>query len=331
MPGDIAAALLGDIGGTNARFALMDGEGRIDHIRILAVARYPGIAEAIEAYLADIGRAVAQGSPARPKDAALDIAGPVAGDEVALTNHPWSFSRMGLRERLGVERLMVVNDFAAVAAAAPHLPTDDLARVGPAVKAPSGGAPIGVIGAGSGLGVGAVLPVGGLWTALPGEGGHVSLPASSERESAVLDAMRRRFGHVSAERALSGPGLVNLYLTLAALDGAAPVDLKPAEVTARASSDRHCAEAVSMFAEMLGTVAGDLALTIGARGGVQIAGGIVPRLGAAFPGAAFRRRFEEKGRLGPYVAAIPTFVIRHPFPAFVGLAALLRGLSIIGG
>jgi glucokinase len=183
------------------------------------------------------------------------------------------------------------------------------------------------------LGVGAILPIEGRWIALAGEGGHVSLAPANAREDEALDLMRRRFGHVSAERALSGPGLVNLYNVLSEIDGVPAQIYGAAEVTdpALCESDPHCREALMMFADMLGSVAGDLALTLGARGGIYIGGGIVPRLGSAFPGERFRQRFEDKGRMRRYLAEIPTFLIRHPYPAFVGLAALLQGRSAIAG
>jgi glucokinase len=325
-------ALLGDIGATNARFALLDAEGRIDHVRILACDDHVGLAEAAEAYLADVK------GPA-PEAAAIDVAGPVSGDEITLTNHPWSFSQAALRQRLAPQRLLVVNDFAAVAAAAPHIPASELSRIGGAAAAP--GAPIGVLGPGSGLGVGGIVPIRGgagaggrnHWIALPGEGGHVSLAPGTARESRVVEAMRRRFGRVSAERALSGPGLVNLYASLCEIDGVPAEAFAPSQITDPdvGRRDPRCREALAMFAELLGVVAGDLALTLGARGGVYIAGGIVPRLGAGFPAGGFRRRFEDKGRMSPYLAPIPVYVIRHPYPAFVGLAALLQGDSTIAG
>ena len=321
-------ALLGDIGGTNARFALLDSRGRIEQIRVLACDDHAGLAEAAESYLAGLGA----GARVSPRAAAIDVAGPVAGDFAALTNHPWSFSQRALKSRLGLERLLVVNDFAAVAAATPHLDRRQRLRIG-GTRAVVAEAPIGVIGPGSGLGVGAILPIGGRWIALAGEGGHVSLAPASLREDRVLDLMRRRFGHVSAERALSGPGLVNLYNVLSELDGVPAQSYSAAQVTdpTLCESDPHCREALMMFADMLGTVAGDLALTLGARGGVYIAGGIVPRLGQVFPRERFRQRFEDKGRMRRYLAEIPTFLIRHPYPAFVGLAALLEGRSAIAG
>jgi glucokinase len=322
-----APALLGDIGGTNARFALLDSRGRIEQIQVLACDDHAGLAEAVESYLAGLSAR----ARASPRAAAIDVAGPVAGDFTALTNHPWSFSQRALKSRLGLEQLLVVNDFAAVAAATPHLGRRQRLRIGG--KSAAAEAPIGVIGPGSGLGVGAILPIEGRWIALAGEGGHVSLAPGSLREDRVLDLMRRRFGHVSAERALSGPGLVNLYNVLSELDGmpAQPYGAEQVTDPALCESDSHCREALMMFADMLGTVAGDLALTLGARGGVYIAGGIVPRLGRAFPSERFRQRFEDKGRMRRYLAEIPTFLIRHPYPAFLGLAALLQGRSAIAG
>jgi glucokinase len=323
----VASSLVGDIGATNARFAVLDATGRIDEIRVLAGRDYPGLAEAVEDYLESTCL------PARPTAAAIAVAGPVTDDRVALINRPWIFSQAALKSRLKLDRLLIVNDFGAVAAAAPHLAPIDLHRIGGRATADIYGpkAMIGVLGPGTGLGVGGALPVDGRWVVVTGEGGHVSLAPATEREDQVLDVIRRRFGHASAERALSGPGLVNLYSILAEIDGVTPKPLLPPQVTeiAIAAGDPHCREALDMFAEMLGTEASDLALTLGAKGGLYIAGGIVPRLGTAFPAQRFRQRFEQKGRLFPYIADIPSFIIRHPFPAFVGLAALLRNASTI--
>ena len=188
------------------------------------------------------------------------------------------------------------------------------------------GAPLAVLGPGSGLGVSGLIPSpGGGWSPLAGEGGHVSLAPADDRESEVLARMRRRFGPVSAERALSGPGLVNLYHAVCELEGRDPAPLPPAEVTgaALAGSCPLCREALELFAAFLGAVAGDLALTLGARGGVYLAGGIAPRLGDFLEDSAFRRRFVEKGPQRGYLAPVPTFLITHPLPAFLGLGARL--------
>jgi len=321
-------SLIADVGATNARFALLGTTGEIERVRVLACADYPSIGDAIEAYLGQ-ERALTPSGTQRPRAAALAIAGPVTGERVALTNHPWSFAIGELRRRLSVDRLLVVNDFTAVAAAIPHLKSDDsnAAGGGSAVAA----APIGVVGPGSGLGVGGLIPMGDRWFALSAEGGHITMAPATARESIVLDHMRRRFDHVSAERLLSGPGLVNLYNTLAQIDSVPAASYSPAQIADPQIGEQepHCREAVEMFCSMLGTIASNLALTLGARGGVYIAGGIVPKLGPRFAASTFRDRFEDKGRMRPFLTAIPTYVIIHPFPAFLGLAALLSEKTIV--
>jgi glucokinase len=287
---------------------------------VAACRDYGSIQEAIEAYLGEEKR---QGNLTGLKAAAFAVAGPVTDDQVTLTNHPWSFSVSELRQRLGVEQLHVVNDFSAVAIATPHLKPDELRQVGGGTAVLS--APIAVIGPGSGLGVSALLPVAGAWRPISGEGGHATMAPANDRESAVIARMRRRFDHISAERVLSGPGLVNLYNALAEIDGATGASYTSAQITDPKIRERdpRCREAVEMFCAMLGTVAGNLALTLGALGGVYIAGGIVPKLGTTFVDSAFRARFEDKGRLRDYLQRIPAYVIIHPFPAFLGLSTLL--------
>lgn len=309
--------LVGDIGGTNARFGLVSPDGSLLHSRVLADADYPGIAEAIDAYLADRG-----GLP-RPRRGAIAIASPVAGDEVRMTNHPWTFSISGLRGRLGFSRLQVLNDFTAQALALPLLKDGDRTVIGGG-KAEAG-APIGVLGPGSGLGVSGLIPAGNKWLPLTGEGGHATMAPYTDRESAALSALRRHLDHISAERVLSGPGLVNLYNALAEIDGVPAQQYTAAQITDAATGrdDPRCGEATEMFCAMLGTVAGNLALTLGARGGVYIGGGIVPRLGERFAASQFRERFEAKGRFRVYLGAIPTYVVTHQLPAFLGCAAAL--------
>jgi len=310
--------LVGDIGGTNARFGLVSPDGTLLHSRVLADADYPGLGEAVAAYLADRG-----GLP-RPRRGAIAIASAVAGDFVRMTNHPWAFSIAELARSLGFERLEVINDFTAQALALPHLGRADKIAVGGGAAVP--GFPIGVLGPGSGLGVSGLVPSGERWVPLTGEGGHATMPAANERESAALDAMRRHFDHVSCERVLSGPGLVNLYNALAAVDGVPAKQYTAAQITDAETGDGDplCRETTEMFCAMLGTVAGNLALTLGAKGGVYIGGGIVPRLGNRFAASPFRARFAAKGRFRDYLAAIPTFVVVHKLPAFLGCAAKLR-------
>jgi glucokinase len=311
-----APRLIADIGATNARFALAGADG-IERTRILACDDYASLSDAIAAYYA------LEHAPALPREAALAVASPVTGDEVTLTNHPWSFSVSALERQLGLDRLVVVNDFTANALAMPHLAPADRMPVGGG--APVAGTPVAVLGPGSGLGMSGLVPTASGFVPLPSEGGHSTMPPATARESQVLDRMRRRYDHVSAERVLSGPGLVNLYNILCEIEGKRAAPFTPAQI-----ADRHIGEtdplahaALEMFCAMLGTVAGNLALILGARGGVYVAGGIVPRLGPVFAESEFRARFEAKGRFQPYLAAIPTYVVIHPIPAFVGLAALL--------
>jgi glucokinase len=308
--------LIGDIGATNARFALVGPGTAISRIRVLATGDYPDIADAIAGYLA----AEANG---KPDQAILAVASPVTGDRVTMTNCPWTFSIAELQRRLGLRRLEVINDLTATALAVPQLPADARVQVGPGQAVAD--APIGIIGPGTGLGVGALVRGGNGWITIPTEGGHVTMAPGDAREGAVLDLMRRRFDHVSAERVISGPGLVNLYNALCETEDVPSEAYTAAQISAAGASgrDARCAETVAMFCAMLGTVAGNLALTLGARGGVYISGGIVPKLGAAFARSAFRARFEAKGRMRAYLAPIPTYVITHAVPAFLGAASLL--------
>ena len=312
--------LLGDVGGTNARWAWQAEPAKpLSHISTLAARDHASIGDCIAAYLKQ------QTLPA-PRDVAFGIATAVTGDRVSMTNHPWSFSIESLRIALGAERVRVLNDFEALAHAVPVLPAADLRAVGGGVAVP--GAALAVIGPGTGLGVSGLVSDGsGGWRVIAGEGGHVTLAASTTRESSLLAVMRERFGHVSAERALSGPGLVNLYDAACVLDGETPAALEPAQVLTRSQPgpehDAQCEEALKTFAALLGTVAGNLALTLGARGGVFIGGGIVPRLGERFATLPFRSRFDDKGRFRSYLEAVPVWVITAPAPALLGAARAL--------
>jgi glucokinase len=319
--------LLGDVGGTNARWAWQAAaRAPLTQVRSLAASEYATIGDCIAAYLAQ------EKLPA-PRDVGFGIATAVTGDEVRMTNHPWSFSIDALRASLGAARLRVLNDFEALAHAVPALGPDERRAVGGGSGA--AGAALAVIGPGTGLGVSGLVSDGDAgWRVIVGEGGHVTLPAASAREASILAVLRERFGHVSAERALSGPGLVNLYEAICVLDGETAITLEPAGVMARAHPERgdagierdvQCAEAVTTFAALLGNVAGNLALTLGARGGVFIGGGIVPRLGERFATSPFRARFEDKGRFRAYLEGIPTWVITAESPALLGAARALDG------
>ncbi|TVR97242.1 MAG: glucokinase [Rhodospirillales bacterium] len=316
MGGDGDERLLADIGGTSVRFALQRPGGRPTRIAVLETGDYPGLTEAVTAYEDRCGGV-------RPRGGAFCVASPVTGDVVSMTNAPWVFSISETRRALGLDRLAVVNDFTAVAHAVPHLRADDLVRIGGGEVEPR--AAVGVLGPGTGLGTSGLIPAGAGWTVLEAEGGHVTMAPADEREDAVLAQLRRRFGHVSAERVVSGDGLVNLYTALADIDGIEPRQIAPHQVSDDALAGRCpiCAEALSMFFAMLGTLAGNLALILGSHGGVYLAGGILPRMPEALIASQFRSRFEAKGRFRDYLGRIPTLLITAELPAFIGLAGIL--------
>jgi len=311
-------ALIADIGGTHIRFARTDDTGTFGEVSVLTCADHTDLYAAVTAYLTTTPTIPA------PKRAAFAIACTPCRDRVQMTNLDWAFSCKQLRHQLNLDHLEVINDFTAIAHAVPHLTAQDLRQIGSG-KAQAD-SPVGILGPGTGLGISALIPAPRGAIALQTEGGHATLAASTDVEAQVIEILRRRFGHASAERALSGPGLVNLYEALAAQSGAPAAPLTPAQVTAQglANPESICGQAVEMFCTLLGTVAADLALTLGAHGGIYIAGGIVGKLGAAFDTSGFRQRFQTKGRFSAYLADIPTSVITHPQPALVGLSQVLK-------
>ncbi len=309
--------LLGDVGGTNARFALQLAPGKIDMIRVYRCADFPEFADAIEAYLAECGHPAV-------RHAAIDIANPVQGDDVKMTNHSWAFSIEATRRRLKLDTLLIVNDFTALAMALPRLDPSQLRQVGGGKARPA--SVIGLVGAGTGLGVGGLIASDGRWIALNSEGGHVSFSPADEREAAILQYCWKTYAHVSAERLVSGPGIELIYQALADRNGVQDAEplVAPEIVTrALAGTDELSMEVLECFCAMLGTVAANLAVTLGTLGGIYIGGGIVPRLGDYFARSPFRARFESKGRFTDYVSQIPTFVITAPYPAFTGVSAIL--------
>jgi glucokinase len=320
MSATATTGLIADIGATNTRLAMVEPGGAITRVRVFATDDFASLGDAIDAYLK------VEAPPRRPTVAVLAVAAPVTGDRVSLTNHPWTFSTDLLRRQFNFTALRVVNDFVANALAVPHLTDIDRVQIGGG--APVRAAPVGVLGPGSGLGVSTLIESGGAVISIQGEGGHVTMAAADDREAAVLELMRRRFDHVSAERFLSGPGLVNLYNALCELSGEPAAPLTAAQITDVGIEAEYprAREATAMFCAMLGTIAGNLALTVGALGGIYIAGGIVPKLATTFAQSGFRARFEAKGRFRGYLAAIPTYVITHPEPAFLGAAKLAAQL-----
>ena len=308
--------LLGDIGGTNARFALFGdaGPGRIQSVQ---VSDYPNISAAIESLLAR------HAGSARLSAILLATAGPVEGNRCELTNSAWVIDGAELRDRFELTYARVVNDFEAIAWSLPHLTASDLFGIGRGKAV--WGTPAVVLGPGTGFGLAGIVhgPQGII--AVTTEGGHATLPSTSRREDEVIQHLRERYGHVSVERVLSGPGLHNLYEAIGAVVGIAAPTRSAPEIM-EAGRDGRCAvsrAALDMFCAVLGTVAGNVAVSFGARGGIYIAGGIVPRIVEYVTGSQFRDRFEAKGRFRTYLAPIPTYVIVHPDPAFVGLKSLM--------
>lgn len=311
--------LVGDIGGTNARFAWQTEAGAaLSHISTLRCAEFDSLITAIRRYLSQ------QALPA-PHAFGLGIATPVAGDYVQMTNHHWSFSVANLKSELGSDTAVVVNDFVALASAIPALTANDFVRLNEPEREP--GAPAVVIGAGTGLGVASLVADGeGEYRAVPGEGGHVTLAATTDVEEQLIRELRKRFGHVSAERALSGPGLVALYEAHCSLRDERPKPFTASEISSNALGNRDmaCSEALTSFVSFFGSVCGNLALTLGAFGGVYIGGGIVPKLGSQFNRTQFLDAFTQKGRFANYLAAMPCFVITCESPALIGAARVLQ-------
>lgn len=319
--------LLADIGGTYARFTIETAPGAFQHTASLRCADHADFHAAVRAYL----ERLPPGRVGPIEHAAIAIANPVEGDAVRMTNYHWRFSIEQMRSRLGLETLVVVNDFTALAMSLPRLTPGQRRQVGGGLARER--SVLGVLGAGSGLGVSGLIPAAEGWVALGTEGGHTSFSPRDEREIAILRYGLHDHSHLSHERLLSGPGIELIHRALRHRAGLAPESLAAPEITRRAleHSDPVCAETLEAFCAVLGTVAGNLAVTLGALGGIYIGGGIVPRLGEYFDRSPFRARFEDKGRFTDYVKGIPTYVITAEHTTFVGassiLAAQLRTLQ----
>ncbi len=310
-------ALVGDVGGTNARLALCEVEtGAISQAKTFPTTDYDSLEAVIRTYLAEQQQDIQHGC--------IAIACPITEDWVEMTNHDWAFSTSKMKASLAFETLEIINDFTAVSMAIPMLSPDDVLQFGgePAVK----DKPVAVYGAGTGLGVAHLVHVDRRWVSLPGEGGHVDFAANSDEEDMILEILRAELGHVSAERILSGGGLVNLYRAIVKSDDREPENLKPRDVSERAlnGSCTDCRRALSMFCVCMGRFGGNLALNLGTFGGVYIAGGIVPRFLEFFKASGFRAAFEDKGRFRDYTSRIPVFMITHDQPGLLGAGAHLR-------
>lgn len=311
-------ALVGDIGGTNARFALWR-DGQLESVRVLATADYPGPEAAIRAYLAELGL------PLGAVDSVcLACAGPVSGDEFRFTNNHWRLSRAGFCRELQVRELLLINDFSAMALGMTRLREDERVQVCPGES--EANRPCVVIGPGTGLGVGTLLALDdGSWLALPGEGGHVDLPIGSLREAELWQQLYLMLGHVRAEDVLSGSGLLLLYRAICALDGHEVRLSSPAEVTAAAlSGDEVALGVLEQFCCWLGRAAGNNVLSLGGRGGVYIVGGVVPRFVELFLASGFARSFRDKGVMSAYFEGIPVWLVTAEYPGLMGAGVALQ-------
>jgi glucokinase len=308
--------LLADIGATHARFALESAPGVLRNVAVLLCDDYPGIVPLLNAYLEQTGGV-------RISHAAFALANPISGDFIRMTNRNWQFSTDEVRRTLGLTTLLIVNDFTALAMALPGFKPADLLQIGGGTPQPH--AVSGVLGPGTGLGVSGVIPTVDGFVTLGSEGGHVNFAPADEREFAILQYAWREWQHVSNERLISGPGMEIIYRALAQRNGVQAPSRNAADIVSAAleQKDPLCLEVLECFAGMLGGAAANLAVTLGAFGGIFIGGGIVPRLAQWFATSPFRARFEAKGRFSDYLAQIPTYVIMTPNPALYGVASIL--------
>lgn len=300
--------LLVETGGTHTRCAVSHGGGGPEHVVVFKNAGYPNLESVIADYLDTPGM-----SP--PSRAALAVAAPTHVHPLELTNLGWSVDTLQLEHRFGWRDASVVNDFEALACAVPMLADEELSTI--RAGEPVSNMPVGLLGPGTGLGVSGLVPCAGAWYPINGEGGHVTLAAADDAEAEILRALRRSHGHVSAERVLCGAGLLRLYRLIAS---AATAD-SPDEITRLANQgDEAALQTLELFFRFLGTVAGDLALTLGARGGIYLGGGILPRVRRHLLASGFGQRFIDKGRFSEYLETIPVYLIEADTPALRGLA-----------
>jgi glucokinase len=305
--------LVGDVGGTHARFAIVDVSAdpwRIDN-RLSLDTDFRTFADAVRAGLERLG--------AKPDAASIAVAGPVARGSVSFTNRGWTASEDDLM-KLGFRHVLLINDFAALAFAAQELPARELQTIGPELAGLTD-EPVSIVGAGTGFGVSCLARYRGRAVPISSEGGHIGFAPSNEKEIEILHVLARKFGRVSVERILSGPGIENLYGALGEIVGMKTTPLDAAEIQSLAErGDKLAAESIAVFCSVFGAVAGDIALAHGARGGVFLAGGVAQKLVKQLGQGDFRKRFEDKGRLAHYVRPIPTRLILTEDAAFLGAA-----------
>ncbi len=308
--------LLADIGATHARFALEAAPGVFRSVAVLKCDDFSGILPMLRSY-------IAEHADVRLNHAAFALANPISGDMIRMTNRDWTFSTDEVRRALGLSTLLIVNDFTALAMSLPRLTGSDLMQVGGGAAIPN--AVIGVLGPGTGLGVSGLIPTADGFVTLGSEGGHANFGPADEREFHILQYAWKLWPHVSYERLISGPGLEVIHRALAQRNGVAAPDRTAQEILEQGLNhgEALCLEVLEVFCGILGGIAANVAVTLGAVGGIFIGGGIVPRMGEWFARSPFRTRFEAKGRFSSYLAQIPTWVIVTPNPAFYGVATIL--------
>ena len=311
-------ALIADIGGTNARFALTDNK-RIFQEQVLAVQDFARPADAIKFYLKETDSVI--------DEACIAVACPAHNQLVQLTNSTWQFYKKNLQKTLKLKRLLVINDFTALALAVPLLHKKDYVKFGSGTSRPR--RPIGVLGPGTGLGMSGLIWHGMHWTPLAGEGGHISFAPQTDREWSIAQIIRQELPRISAERILTGKGLERLYRAICTLNASPIQPIDAQEITRRAlnQESESCMEALGIFAAVLGDIAGDLALMLGAFGGIYLGGGIVSKNLEFFANSSLRQRFDSKGRFDTYMRDIPTYIIRAQLSALKGCVVALQDTS----
>ncbi len=320
--------LVADLGGTHARFAWAQSPNQSPLFAMtLKVAEFDSPLMAAQHYLTQLGLRLGE-QYLSPREAVFAVAAPLRGDHVTFTNSNWTFSGEALRRALNLERFLALNDFEALAYSLPHLKPHQLRSWGASSSRAPGN--LAVLGPGTGLGVAALVKTQTGWQAMPAEGGHASLAPADEFESEIIAQVRRSFGHVSAERLLSGIGLPLLHKTILEITGlaSAPVTTEWL-VSATLAGDLQASETLRHFCALLGGFAGNVALSLGAQGGLYLGGGIVPRLGDFFFASPFRERFEAKGRYRAYLKDIPVAVITDSDAALMGAVQGLQSMPII--
>ena len=315
--------LIGDIGGTNARFAIVENAYKdACEPRILQTTSFATIDDAILAVL--------DGSPVHPRSTVLAVAGPVEREEIALTNCPWVVRPKQMFSKLSPVDILVLNDFEAQALAVVALGNEHMEKIGGG-EAEQGAARV-VLGPGTGLGIAGLIHARGRWIPIPSEGGHMDIGPRSPRDFEVFPHIEKLEGRISGEQILCGRGLVNTYRAIARADAKIPTLTQPTQVTAAAldCSDPVAVEALDLFITCLGRTAGDLALVFKSKGGVFLTGGIAQKIVPALKQCNFREAFEDKAPHRKLMASMPVYVITHPLAALAGLAAYARNPSLFG-